>query len=377
MDVSLFMPVEWGNLLVWLVMEIFVLAALIFWTSSIARIILRHKRAAKEAEEAEYVESYASQPKKKRRQFVDMLPMNSDVLNLPLISKLFITLLRLCIVVLVAISGIGIDRSAVFLQNEPTTHAVVANNKTFAGRSFRALGGELLQDVAVAACEDVNSFSVIKYYAFVSASQISCNSGNVKDTRIPVVEVIWRREIVQEILDAEPLDVNVRLGDSSKLNKQESNATFFALEHTDGIPVQMYLARRRLTHAVYGECDSDEREYLIVSNAPMVQLVNTYVGAAFVICNPKSTVYLRNTDQMMHLPDFSASQQITIARRVSESLISIVPDKRSTLYFGKTRQTTVIQLQYGILMLALIITNSTLAIIVSLYWFFTVMRPYQ
>lgn len=100
------------------------------------------------------------------------------------------------------------------------------------------------------------------------------------------------------------------------------------LEHTSGTPIQMFVSCRRYKNESYGQC-AGEREYFV--NRPMKRSEGSIVGFAYVVCKQNSTVYLRNTDQMMFLPDYSANKQIYLARRVGGSLVSIKPRPGYTL----------------------------------------------
>lgn len=346
---DILVPIEWGNMLLWIWLELFALAMVVLWTSNAAFIVsarrlttgkpvhLRHKKSA-----------------------LDWLPLNSDLRALPTTSKSFFTLMRLVMSVLVAVSGIGIDPGLVFTQWESTTHLVVATNANFTGRSFIRRFSENIHDIAVAACEDLNEFSLEKYRAFLSEDGFSCNSGPEVGNRETLAEIIWDREAVLDImLNGTKQDVNIKLGDLSMMDELHSNSTQVVLTHSDGIPISMYIGRSRLPNAQYGTCDG-ERGYLVVYNRPLQLITRDKVAVAYVICEPGSTVFLRNTDQMMYLPDYGSQQLIILARQVGGSLVSIVPDETNRMYFGATQKATSVSSGYDYLVVLLGVVNSFL-----------------
>lgn len=252
---EILVSIEWGNMLLWLYLEVFALGALILWTTNVAAIVIARRFTAGKAVHLRH-----------KKRVVDRLPMNNDLLALPEKPKLFITLVRLVMVLSVAVSGIGVDPGLVFRQWDSTTHLVVATDVNFTGRSFNRGDPDNIQDFAVTACEDLNIISLEKYKAFLSTDRFSCNSGRLAGTSETLAEVIWDRAATLDIMrNGSKEDVNIKLGDLSMMDEGLSNSTDLVLTMSDGIPKTIFVGRRRLPNAQYGQCDG-EREYLVVSN---------------------------------------------------------------------------------------------------------------
>lgn len=344
-------PLAWGNMFVWIWLEVLALGALILWTTNTAQVIsgfyFRNKKVIRLS---------------RKRAIVDWFPMNADIRELPSWPKIVLTLIRICITVAVAFSALGIEPAQRFTSSQPTTEVVVKTDANFTGRSFDADDPDSIQDFAASACEDVTTLSIVKFMAFISKSSFSCNDGDIVGQRTPLVEVIWDKDTVRRIAGGRNLMVNIAVGDRSAIVEGRSNETLVELQHSDGIPSFMFVSRKMLTNQTFGAC-SGRREYLVVANTPTAQIDFQNVAAALVICEPRSTVHLRNTDNMVFLSIHGANQQLTLARKVAESLLSIKRDQSQRAYEGEKMDITILSTPFNILILSLAIGNTLLLLV--------------
>eukprot|EP00737_Agarophyton_chilense_P000072 gb/GEZJ01000088.1/.p1 GENE.gb/GEZJ01000088.1/~~gb/GEZJ01000088.1/.p1 ORF type:complete len:444 (-),score=60.84 gb/GEZJ01000088.1/:4010-5341(-) len=359
---TLYLSFEVGNLVVWLWLEVLALAAVIVWTTDSAKI---------------YVSIYWKRSKtlrlRAKRTLIDFIPMNGDLRVVPQVPKLIITLARITVTILVAVSALGIDQGLVYTRYAPTTHVISATDAQFSGRSYDGRRENSRQDFAVAACEDVNVISLVKFKGFVSGNRFSCESSINVGEKEKVVEVIWDHDTVQQISDGQALQVNIALGERSALSEGLSNDTFVVLEDSTGAPVHMSVVRRKMRNTTFGTCDRAGNnaaatlhgEFLVFSNDidEVGEIEDELVTVAYAICNHSSTVSLRATDEMIALPFINAQQQMILARNVANSLLSIVPDSSQKLYFGDTRRVTIIKKKFNYLILGLAISNVGLLIL--------------
>ena len=332
-------------MLIWLWLEILALGMMILWTMDLARVLVARR-----------FQNCSEVRIPHKRNFIDRLPMNGDITPLPFSSKAFITLVRWTITILVAVSALGIEPTTVFKQSQPSKQVVIANSANFSGRSVNPEDQNTFSDFAASICEEIDVMSLKKLKTFISESRFSCNTGKHVGNRDVIAEVIIDRDAIENISRGEKRPVNVKLGDLSKMNKEESNNTDVELGLSNGAPVFMFLTRRYVKNREYGECAGD-REYLLISNRKEAKLLGHFVAVALVICNVRSTVYLRNTDQMLFLPDAGAMQRLNLARRVITSIVSIVSNEDEKVYFGNIKRTTVISNGYNHLILILAAIN--------------------
>lgn len=304
---------------------------------------------------------------------LDWLPCNGDLYVLPTVPKLIFTIIRVAVIVLAAVGTLGIDPGVVYTQEQGSTHVVSATNENFTGRAYNSSATESLQDFAVVACEDVTTTSIVKFMAFLSDTNFSCNFGREVGQKKLIAEVIWHQDTVREISKGHVLPVDIALGEKSAMLMEESDADFVRLRDSTGAPVFMSVVRRSLQNSTYGECDPDSendaqhsREYLVLSNGVLDQvgdIEDHIVSVAYVVCKGSSVVSLRDTDRMMFLPHINGAQQMIMARQVAEAIISITEDSSQQVYLGRTRRVTKVNHPFYELLLALTIVNVTLLVV--------------
>eukprot|EP00171_Calliarthron_tuberculosum_P000001 IDg1t1 len=288
---ELSVPVEAGNLLIWVWLEVTVLAAMMHWTSTVAKIIVRGRLRA-----GKWIKA------KRKKSVVDLLPCNSDLQLLPRVPNLALTSIRILFLVLVAVSGIGIDAGDAFTQRQPTTHISQLNDRSGKGRPFNELAVGSIQDVAVVGCEDISNTSLKKHQAFIGQAEFSCNNGQVVGEKKTIVEVVWNTKQVRRILSGAVRPPNVSIGVGSCVSKEESLPNTLALTACNESPVTMLVERRAATDSVIGTCENGKpSEYLIVSNNPDLTVAMNNVTVAYVICEKGKAVFLQNTDRMIFL----------------------------------------------------------------------------
>lgn len=69
---------------------------------------------------------------------------------------------------------------------------------------------------------------------------------------------------------------------------------------------------------------------------------------------------------MIFLPELGAQVQITLARQLASSLVSIVADDKSRVYFGDTTKVTSVSNGYDYLIVLLGIVNTSLVVLTTL-----------
>eukprot|EP00177_Eucheuma_denticulatum_P003775 GFKZ01006827.1.p1 GENE.GFKZ01006827.1~~GFKZ01006827.1.p1 ORF type:complete len:417 (-),score=46.65 GFKZ01006827.1:620-1870(-) len=348
---TLAVPFAWGNMFVWLWLEVLALGALILWTTNTARVIA-----------ALYFKRERVIRIDRKRGPVDFFPMNEDMRQLPPLPKLILTLIRIAITLVVALSAHGIEPAQRFTTSLPTTEVVVKTDADFTGRSFDANQTDAIQEIAARACEDVRTLSIVKFKAFISTASFSCNDGPIAGQETPLVEVIWEKDAVRRIVGGRNLPVNVEVDDRSTVVESTSNETLVQLQHSGGISSFVFLSRKIIANPTFGEC-TGRREYLVASNTSAAEIDTQNVAAALVICEPGSTIHMRNTDNMFFFSTPGANQQLTLARNVAESCLSIKQDTSQRVYEGGQMEVTLLTGPFNILILVLALANMFLLLV--------------
>lgn len=350
-------PVEAGSLLIWIWLEVTILTAMMQWTSVIAKLIIRSQLRAGKWLKA-----------KRKKKIIDRLPCNSDLQLLHTAPKLLLTSIRILFLVVVAVLGIGVDARDAFTRWEPTTHVSQLNDISGRGKPFDEQAVNSTQDLAIVGCEDITSTSIEKYKAFIGTTEFSCNSGRTVRNRKKIVEVIWKRSQVRRIVSGTARPHKVSLGLNSCAYTEDSTQNTLVLKPCNGYPKYMFVERREAQDEDVRTCENGKlTEYLILSPRPNFSVAFSDITVAYMICDIRKTVLLQNTDRMILLEEQGPAQPQRFARKVANSLLSVVPDKSEKVYYGGSRRVTFVVKYYDAWMVAISAFNVLVLVALSVY----------